>query len=527
MKGIRAWSVAVSVLLLVTVALAGCRQAPRAGAPDVFVIANNIDPMWSWDPADSFGEEIPVLFEMYETLLRYHPLQDKLEPVLAEDWDVTPDGLTWTFRLRSGVKFHCGHAFDATQVKKSIDRTRERGMGAAFIWDAVERIDAPEPQTVVFHLSYPIPVDLTVASAYGAFMYCPKCLEEKGDDHYNNGNACGTGPYKLESWRRGDQVLLTRFDDYWRGWEDNHFDKILVKVVPETGTARQMLEAGEVDHVRLLPFEDIQVLKKNPRFNVAVSPSFQNVYILINSIREPLNDARVRQALSYSIPYADIIKYVMHDYATQSVGPVPAGMWGHDPGLKQYTYDLTRARELLAAAGYPNGGFSLVMTVASGDENHRKVAEMWKGELAKLGIALDIRTMPFDAQWDLAKSPDVKQRQDLYILYYWPDVTSPQAFLEGCFVTQDDYIIFNLSYYSNPLVDDLVYGAWQAAGTDRVRATELYRQAQAILLEDAPAIFVYDMQNVRVLNASVKGFKDNPAYPYVLFVYDLYREGKR
>ncbi|RJQ11894.1 MAG: ABC transporter substrate-binding protein [Bacillota bacterium] len=515
----------VVIILIASMSLVGCKKAGvTSETPTVFTMANNIDCMWSWDPSDAFGEELPILFELYETLTRYHPLEDELEPVLATDWSVSPDGLTWTFTLREGVKFHCGHDFDSSDVKRSIERTMERGMGAAFIWLAVNSIETPDEKTVVFNLDYPVPIDLTVASAYGAFMYCMDCVEEKGEDYLSAGNELGTGPYKLQQWKRGDQVLLEKFGDYWRGWDGNHFEKVLLKVVPESGTARQMLEAGQVDYVRLLPFEDIEALKQNAAFTVTATPGFQNVYILINTQREPTNDPRVRQALAYSVPYDQIIENVMYGYATQSVGPIPKGMWGHDDTLPQYTYDLETARQLLTDAGYPDGGFSLMMTVASGDENHRKVAELWKAELTKLGIDLDIRTMPFDAQWDLAKSSNLDERQDLYILYYWPDVCSPQCYLEGCFITQTDPIIFNLCYYSDPQVDEWIIEAWETAGRDREAATAIYRQIQEKLIEDSPAIFLYDMQNVRVMNSSIRNFTDNPAYPYVLFIYDLYRE---
>ncbi len=518
----------VVLSLLIPLLAVGCKRGATSETPNIFTMANNVDPMGVWDPSDAFAEQLPILFNLYETLLRYDPFADTLDGVLATDWNVSADGLTWTFKLRSGVKFHCGHDFDSSDVKYDIERILNRNMGAAFIWLAVKSIDTPDPTTVVLNLNYPAPMDLTTASAYGAFIFCSECAEAKGDpalaDWFNQGNEIGTGPYKLQSWKLGDQVIMTKFDDYWGGWDGNHFDKVVMKVVPETGTARQMLEAGQVDYVRLLPFEDIEALKKNPAFNVTSTPGFQNVYIAINTLHKPLDDKRVRQAIAYTVPYQDIVDKVMFGYATQATGPVPDSMWGHFDDLKQYTFDLDKARQLLTEAGYPDGGFKLVLTIASGDENHRKVAELWKGELAKLGIELDIRTMPFDAQWELAKSPDVSQRQDLYLYYYWPDVCSPDTYFEGCFVTQKDPIIYNVSYYSNPQVDELIYGAWEKAGTDRKAAAEMYRQVQEQVIEDSPVIFLYDMQNVRVMNASVKGFADNPAYPYVIFAYEIERQ---
>lgn len=529
MKKTLIWTLAIC--LLTPLAAAGCKGG--GGGQDtaaIFTMANNVEMMGCWDPSDAFAEELPVLFSLYETLLWYQPAEDKLAPVLATEWNVDASGLVWTFKLREGVKFHCGHTLSSADVKYDLERTMQRGMGAAFIWSAIESIETPDASTVVMNLSYPAPMDLTVASAYAAFVYCSECAEEKGDqainEWFNQGGELGTGPYTLQSWKMGDQVVLTKFDDYWRKWDGQHFDKVVVKVVPETGTARQMLESGQVDYVRLLPFEDIEALKSNPSFTVTATPGFQNVYVGINTLRKPLDDKRVRQAIAYSVPYQEIVDHVMFGYATQAVGPIPDGMWGHFSDLKQYRLDLDKAEQLLTQAGYPNGGFDLVMTVASGDENHRKVAELWKGELAKLGIGLEIRTMPFDAQWDMSKNPDISQRQDLYIYYYWPDVCSPQCYFEGCFVTQTDPIIYNVAYYSSQRVDDWVYEAWHKAATDRDAAAAVYRKAQEQILEDSPYVFLYDMKNVRVMNSSVKNFVDNPAYPYVIPVYDLYREGQ-
>jgi len=512
-------------LLVVLLMLAGAGCARRKSGTQglqVFRACRNIDPMVFWDPSDSFSDEIMVMHSLYETLLRYDPLKNVFEGVLAESWESSPDGLTWTFRLRPGVKFHCGHSLEARHVKESIERTISRGKGAAFIWDAVDKIETPDERTVVFRLKRPEALNLVAASAYGAFVFCVDCVKQHGDEWLTQGHDVGSGPYTVESWKRGEEVVLTRFPGYWKGWSDKYFDKVLVKVVPETGTARQMLEGGELDYVPQLPVVDIQALSKNPALRVVQTPSFQNLLGLFNTQKGPLKDKRVRQALSYAVPYQDIVNHVIAGYGSQARGCVPRGMWGHSDTVPQYTFDLEKAKQLLAQAGYAGGGFKLVGTIAAGDEDERKVAELIKSSWQQLGVDLEIRIMPWEAQWDLARSTNVAERQDVFFFYWWPDVCWPDTYLRSLFRTEKEPY-FNLCYYSNPELDRLIDEARRLAATDFKAATELYVKAQTILVEDAPAIFLYDRDNVRVMSKAIEGYVDNPAYPHALFVHGMYR----
>ena len=159
---------------------------------------------------------------------------------------------------------------------------------------------------------------------------------------------------------------MTKFDDYWKGWEGKHFDKVIIKSVPESATARQMLEAGELDIVDDLPLEMIDALEKNPKIEIVRTPSFQNLMAFFNTEKAPLDNKLVRQALSYAFPYDDVINYVWKGNANQSRGPIPKGLWGHSDTLFQYSHDIQKAKDLLTHAGYPNGGFKLTLTYNSG-----------------------------------------------------------------------------------------------------------------------------------------------------------------
>lgn len=516
-----------AVLALLALALAACGRAggapadPQARPPDVAVYALQDEPMVFWDPSDSFSNEIVAMNNMYETLVRYDPQADRVEPVLATSWQVSPDGRTWTFTLREGVRFHTGKPLTADAVKRSIERTIARGKGAAYIWAPVERIEAPDARTVVFHLKYPAPLDLIAASGYAAHIFDPDAADEAW---FNQGQAAGTGPYRPESWKKGEQLVLTRFEDYWGGWDDPRtFDKVVFRVVPEAATRRQLLEQGEVDVTSGLPPEMVEALKGHPDLDVVVTPSFQNLLALLNTRKPPLDDVRVRQALAYAFPYEQVVQGVMRGYARAARGPVPYGMWGHGEDLSHPTQDLQRARELLAQAGHPEGGFTLVLTHAAGDDVERQAAELFQAALAQLGIRLEIRAMPWEQQWDLAKSPDPARRQDIFMMYWWPDIASPESWLRSMFHSETE-IMFNLAYYSNPQVDALIDEAATLAGTDRARAAQRYVEAQRLILQDAPAIFVFDQQYVRVKRKTLGGYRDNPAYPHVVWWHETYRE---
>jgi len=241
----------------------------------------------------------------------------------------------------------------------------------------------------------------------------------------------------------------------------------------------------------------------------------------LNTVKPPLDNKLVRQALSYSFPYEQFIQGVMGERATQSYGPVPVGMWGQSKDVPQYQYDLEKAKALLTEAGYPDGGFKLLMTFATGDQDEQQVGELWKAELAKLGIELEIQGLNWEAQWDLGKS-DPQKAQDIFVMYWWPDLISPYSFLRSMFHSEDE-TLFNLAYYKNPQFDELIDQANEISGSDREKATQMFIEAQKMLVDDAVSLFFYDLANIHIARADVKGFVDNPAYPHVVFVYSLTR----
>lgn len=485
--------------------------------------AYNSEPILNWDPSIMSSNGIVVLNNIYEPMLRFDAMTKEFEYVLVESYEKSEDSLTWTFKIRQGIKFHDGTDLNAEAVKFSIDRTRSMGKGFSYIWKEVESINVIDDYTVEFKLSSPAPLDIVASCGYASFIMSPAALEKNGDDWYERGNEAGTGPYVLESNSMGDEVILSKFDGYWKGWDGSHFDKVIIKKIPETSSRRQMIESGEADFTFGLPSEDVEAMKGNKDISIYVEPSLTNMEGFINTQKPPLDRVRVRQALSYAFPYDDVINYTAGGYGTKSRGIVPEGMWGGNDTLFQYDFDLDKAKALLEEEGIKEGELKLIYTYVSGDEAEKKAGELYKAELSKIGVELEIRGMPWESQWEMGKATNPVDRQDIFVMYGWPITAHPHTWFYSNIYSEED-ILFNLGYYSNKDVDRMIDEAYAMSAKDIDRAEELILDIQKIIIEECPILFMYDKQHVWTVNSSVQGFKYNPVYSNVVFFYDCYRK---
>ena len=478
-------------------------------------------PVTDWDPDIEAVDGAIVLQNVYETLLRYEPSTDSFTPLLATSYAKSSDGKTWTFKIRQGVKFHDGTTLDAQAVKFSIERCIKVNKGVSYIWAPVDSIETPDSSTVVVKLKYPAPLDLIVSSNLGAYIMSPTAVKSHPGGWLTAGHEAGTGPYMLKSQKMQQEVVLTKFPDYWRGWSGSHFDDIVIQRVSESTTRRQMIEGGEADIVTELPSEDFKALEGNASLQVNVSPSYRNLEIALNTRKKPCSDPRVRQALAYLYPYGDAVQSAAGGYAVQARGPVPAGLWGHSDQVFQYTFNPVLAKQLLAQAGYANGGFSLQGVYTSGDELERRCMELYKAELAKVGINLQLRGGPWESIWENAKSTSAPQ--DMFIMYWYPTYCDPYDFLFNLYHTETQPL-WNLSYWYDPQFDSLIDKASRVSAVDRKSAAAMYVQAQNIAQQAVPWICLLDKRNVVAVTKSFTGFKDNAAYQDVVFFYDCSRQ---
>jgi peptide/nickel transport system substrate-binding protein len=482
----------------------------------------------TWDPVKSFSTEVAYMGNMYEQLLRINPpgSAEKFTPLLATSWESSADGLTWTFHLRPNVKFHDGEPLTADAVKMSIDAARDHA-GASFIWWMVDSIEAVDTLTVKFNLTVSAPIDLIASSFDGAWIVSPKALTASAADpnYFETGLEAGTGPYMLESYKADQEIVFTRFDDYWGGWQPGQFDKVLVEIVSEAITQQQMLEGGQVDLVQSIPSENLDSFKTNPNYTYDEEPSFFNYVGFFNTLRPPLDNIKVRQALSYAIPYSDIISIAVFKRGTQSRGPVPAGVWPWSADVNQYTYDLTKARQLLADAGFPNGGFALKLTYASENSVEASFAPLIKDSFAQLGVDVTIEPMLWNQQWELAKS-DPANAQDMFLVLYWPTYSDAGSDNLWSMFYYTEKPFFNLSYWNNPAYNALLDEAIADTVTDPTTSQAKYVEAMNLLVDEAPGLFFFDTKAVYIIPKYIEGFKYNLNYPFTPYFYYELRSTK-
>jgi peptide/nickel transport system substrate-binding protein len=514
------YSILFAVILLLGIMGISPTVAQSNGSIAVYANPTSLPDL---DPSSSFSNDNTVMGNAYETLTFYNPpgSDTQISPKLATSWETSTDGLTWTFHLKSGVKFHDGTDFNAQAVKFSIERTMKLGLGAAYIFDPISAINVVDESTVEFKLKYTAPLDLILATGYAAWMMSPTAVGDKGGDWFNAGNDAGTGPYMIESYEVGQRLVMTRFNDYWGGWKDGQFEKVVFQISEDPTVRQQLITSGQADFTYDLAWDNYPGLQTTPGVKVIVNPSFQNLLALLNHDKAPTDNLQVRQALAYSFPYEKVVKNLYGGLGTQARGPVPAGMWGHDDKVTQYHQDLDQAKKLLTEAGYPDGGLTLKYTYVAGDLSEQQIGELWKADLATLGVTLDLQGLAWEAQWALAKN-DPKTAQDVFTFYWWPDYVTPYSFLYAMFHSENPPN-FNLGYYTNPQFDQLIEQGNQASGADKAKATDLFGQAQQMLADDSTAIFVIDLPNVHVIRDDISGFVDNPAYPHIVFWYDLTR----
>jgi peptide/nickel transport system substrate-binding protein len=509
-----------SMLLLAAMLLLPTAGMAAGGAKDTLIYAAYAD-IKDWDPSAAFSLEVIMLVSVYEPLVWYNPpgSAEQLKPALATSWEKSADGLTWTFHLRKGVKFHDGEPFNAAAVKYSIERTMRMKKGAYYIWSAVNEIKVVDDNTVQFILKEPAPIDLIASSQYGAYIFSPKA-GEKGTDWFMQGNAAGTGPYRVESWEKSQQVVLSKFDDYWGGWSGSHFDRVILKIVLEKSTQVQMIKSGEADFASLIPVDALQALRKAPGVEVLTPTSWKNSMFLINTQKFPTDNINIRKALCYAWDYDAVINSIYNGLATKAEGPVPKTMWGHNPDLPNYTFDLDKAAQLIEQSGIPKEKLQLSLAYIATSQEYENCAQLLQANLAKIGVQLELLPGPWGTIWEKAKNLDTAP--NLQSMTWWPTYPTPSDWLIGMFKTEKK-TLFNLSHYSNPTVDALLDEGVKMEAVDRDAAIKAYREAQRIIVEDAAGIFYADILTRTVKRASVKGFTDNPAYSGI-FYYQLYRE---
>ena len=409
-------------------------------------------------------------------------------PALAQSWDVSADGLVFTFNLRRNVTFHDGTAFDASDVKFSLDRARapESTNAQKGAFEAIASVDVIDPATVRITLSRPV-ADFPRDMGWGdAVIVAPESAA-------NNAVApVGTGPFAFSRWLRGAQIELKRYPAYWG--TPARIDKVTFLIIPDPAAAYAALLAGDVDTFPNFPaVELLPQIEGDPRFAIVAGTTEGETILAINNGRAPFNDLRVRQAIAHALNRKDIILAASEGYGT----PIGSHFPPHDKAYIDltgtYPYDPAEGRRLLADAGYP-GGFKATLRLPP-VAYARRGGEVIAQELRAIGIDVRIENIEW-AQW--LDQVYGKGDYDLTIVSH----AEPR---DIDIYAKDGYYF----HYRNPAFNALMQDLQRAASDDE--RTRILQEAQRILANDAVNGFLFQLPKIGVWNAALKGqWADSP-----------------
>ena len=484
----------------------------------VFVVAT-YDDVKDWDPATAFSLEVFPMSNMYEPLLWYDAgvKPGRFLPGLAISYTKSEDGLVWIFNLRKDVFFHDGTEFNAESVKFVVERNKKLNGGASYIWSSVVKTTINSSHQITFTLSSPVPLDKIVSSQYGAWMYSPS-IESVSEDSLNRGIGFGTGPYQLKKWVRNKHILLEKFDKYWGGWEKRaHYSSILIQVATESSTRFQMIKSGIADYAVLIPNQLLETLEDNLEVSVSYHPSWINEFYLLNTKKPPTNNLWFRRAIASSLDRSVLSKYIYKNTAVESKGLIPQSIPFFIEPDSLVEFSLENAKDYLKKSDYDLTNQKIDLSYVSTYEQYRLTAFMLLDNLKKIGVDLDLNPGLWSTNWDKAKN--LQTAPNIISMAWWPTVSSPSDWLFALYNTQENPL-FNLSYYSNSVVDSLTKKAWELETTQPVVAQGLYKKIQNILIDDCVVIPAVDVNVSSIRKRNIRGLKSNPAYS-TIFVYDL------
>jgi len=417
-----------------------------------------------------------VLKQSVETLVQLDKETLKPKPLLATGWEI-PDEQTYVFTLREGVKFHDGTDFNADAVKFVFDYilNPDNASPAASYFDRVESVEIVDDYKVIFHLTEPFAVLLANLDNRGYIM-SPTYLQKAAPEELDAAPV-GTGPFKVVEWVRDDKVVLERFADYW---DDNlpYLDQLVYKITPDDTVKMIALRTGELDIIDTVPATEIEAIKEDEElvFVGFESTGYRSIYL--NCAAPPFDDVRLRQALAWAVDRGELIRLGTLGIGKPAYGPLAPPQWAFDPNFRPYMRDLEKVKEILTEAGAPDG-FSFTIKVANNPEEIRMV-EVLQQQFAKAGIELEMITGEYTALRSTVIAGD-------YDAFYvgWLGGADPDSNTWNSFHSEG---WFNWVKYSNPEVDRLLDEA--RATSDIERRTELYREAQTIISDEAPMTFL-------------------------------------
>ncbi|MEM0015257.1 MAG: ABC transporter substrate-binding protein [Zestosphaera sp.] len=464
------------------------------------------------DPAGQTTTTISNIVRFFAEPLFLVDSDGSLKPLLAESYEVSPDGRNYTIRLRGGIKFHDGTPLNASAVKYSLERLLNPNVKvpSRAYYTIISRIEVLDELTVRLVLKEPYAPFITVLSFTQAAIISPKAVEALGDSITTSPLNIGTGPFRFKEWVKGDRIVLVRNENYWNGTP--YFSEVVFKVVPDAQTRTAMLLAGDLDIIIQPSATDVEMLSRRSDVRVIATASNRVMYVGINTQYGPLRDVRVRQALNYAVDKDAIVKNVLFGLGQVMDSPVPSYTLGHVT-LGPYSYDPSKAKELLREAGYPNGFRITLITPTGRYVFDKQVAEAIAQYLREVGIEVEVRTYDWPTYVSTVLAPLNKTEVQLFLLGWSPGSPDPHFYLYQRFhSTQFTPNGFNNFFYNRSRVDKLLDEGVRNPNP-AVRAA-IYEEVNRLIWEDAPNIFLYLQYFIVVTRADLVNVK---VFPYEMF----------
>ena len=511
----------VAVALVLGLALAQDRTLIIAVPSDI----QNLDPTLS--SGDIITQE--VLTNLYDYLVSFKVEQDAdgnlvgnpdaFEGQVAQSFEVSDDGHLVTFKLKPGLTFSNGDPIDANAVKFTYDRIFGQGGVTAFLigMAAVDNADAVkvvDDTTVTFDVSTPNTLLFGNMSQFGHSILNPNVVKPHmtADDPWAHewlqSNTTGTesGPYVLESWDRGNQIVLARNPNY-PGEVAN--DRVILKIIPDASSRLAQLRAGAVDIAYGIPTKDIGSLENDPNVKVERFTTRAVAYLGMNSQVAPFDNVKVRQAISYAIPYDVILNRVINGYGIQLTSPIPQGTPYHTDEFFHYTQDFDKAKALLAEAGFPNG-FDTTFTIPNGSAEAKETAVWVQSALKNIGVNVQIEEMPG------AAFTEKMQKRD-HVFFYanqWISINNDPFYHMFWLLKADccDY-----ARYTNQHVWDLI--DQYTLSTDAQAREQAAMEIQQTVVDEAPWVFLYQPDQIIAMRSDVTGYAWFSADRYTRYQY--------
>lgn len=490
------WLLSLFFVLTLSLILSACSEDKKDDKttdttdekkPQVLVFGRGGDSV-SLDPAIvTDGESFKVTENIFETLLEFGPQDTTIQPGLAKKWDISEDGLKYTFYLQEGVKFHDGTDFNAEAVVKNFERWKG-GAEEQFYYfhsmfkangeDIIKSIEAKDTYTVEFTLTRPLAPFLKNLAMSSFGIASPSALEKYGDKFGEN--PVGTGPFKFVIWKRNDSITLEKNADYWQEGYPK-LDQIIFRSIPDNSARLNALISGDIDLADDINPSDAILIERNANLQLIERPSMNIGYLALTNTRKPFDNKLIRQAVNYAINKQAIVDAFFEGKAQVAKNPMPPSISGYNDEIQDYPYDPEKAKALLKEAGYDGTPIELwAMPVPRPYmPDGQKVAEAIQKNLEDVGIKSEIKTVEWATYLEMAKDG----KFDAFLLGWTGDNGDADNFIYTL-LDKDNIGSNNYAYYSNDEVHDLLIAA--QTETNEEKRNELYKKAQEIIKEDAP-----------------------------------------